>query len=528
MPDTTAMAIQRDYLEKIYYFALKKTSSKYEAEDLTQDIALQALLSLENGSIPDDLGRWIWAIARNRYAHWAKEKKLRSGRSCGEVSLASVSDSHSTAEEQLLLRENLAMLRRELSLLASGYREIVVAYYFEGERLADIARKLGMPEGTVKRRVHECRMNIREGIEMAREVGLRSFKAEHISFSKSGSDGNDGSPWRIIQRLIPKNILLAAYRSSLNLEELCLELGISMPYMEEEVNLLVNGTLLKEVAKGRYETDFIIVDREMQREIFHRTEEAGARFAPQLIELLDAALPELEKVLERRLERSFILWTLIPMAIDFFAREVQHGNGVPNGYTKRPHDGQWDIAGYEVYDYPYSIRQGLNGTGNERDTMWFYKIGMYDLWDRAGEITAYEVNVLASVIRANRKLSELGSVEKEVMHNLEDRCFVALHEDAFVPNFPVFKQIQFTGVRHLVNLPLFAQLQAEMDRLYKSVYAVIGRDVPARLTKQLQFVSSEFLYNMRMMSLRYALNQGHIPLPEESKKSTVAMYMMLG
>ncbi|BBI30876.1 RNA polymerase sigma factor [Cohnella abietis] len=163
MPDTIAMSIQRDYLEKLYYFALKKTGSKHEAEDLAQDIASQALLSLANGSRPDDLSRWIWTIARNRYASWAKEKKRRSGTVSSEASLIAVPDGQATADDQLLLRENLSLLRRELSLLVTGYREIVVAYYFEGERLADIAARLDIPEGTVKRKLHECRKNIREG-----------------------------------------------------------------------------------------------------------------------------------------------------------------------------------------------------------------------------------------------------------------------------------------------------------------------------------------------------------------------------
>ncbi|MDF2652926.1 MAG: polymerase sigma factor, sigma-70 family, partial [Paenibacillus sp.] len=77
-------------------------------------------------------------------------------------------------------------------------------------------------------------------------------------------------------------------------------------------------------------------------------------------------------------------------------------------------------------------------------------------------------------------------------------------------------------------LPQYEQLQAEMDVYYKSVYAIIGRDVPARLNRLLKFVSGEFLYNMRMMCLGHALEQGHIVLPVEPEKSTIAMLMMIG
>ncbi|MBD3922485.1 RNA polymerase sigma factor [Paenibacillus sp. PR3] len=529
MPDTMAAEIQRDYLEKLYYFSLKKTGSRTEAEDLAQDIASQALLSLANGSRPADLGRWIWTIARNRYARWAKEKKRRSTTIFGDGPLAAVADEGATAEEQLLLRENLALLRRELSLLASGYREIIVAYYFDGERIGTIARRLGLPEGTVKRKLHECRTNMREGIEMAREVGVRSFKAENIWFSKSGRDGDDGSPWKLIQRLIPKNILFAAYRNPLSLEELCLELGISMPYMEEEVKLLVDSTLLKEVASQRFETDFIIVDKDMQREIFQITEEAAADFAPRLIELLDKAIPELQQLLEHPWDRSFLLWTLIPMAVDFVAHDVQRVNGISGGYTKRPHEGHWDIVGYEDFHPAYSMSSGNNNTVNGQVRMAFYKIGgTQDIWDRAGEMSSHEVNILASVIQGNRKLHALGTVEQEVVHSLANRSFIKLQDDDIILNFVLLKQKQFAQISHLTSLPVYTQLQEIMDRFYKSIYVVIGRDVPARLNEQLKFVSGQFLYNMRTMGWRHALEQGDITLPDDPKRSTIAMYMTLG
>ena len=40
------------YMEKLFYFCLKKTGSHTEAEDLTQDIALQIITALNKGTIP--------------------------------------------------------------------------------------------------------------------------------------------------------------------------------------------------------------------------------------------------------------------------------------------------------------------------------------------------------------------------------------------------------------------------------------------------------------------------------------------
>ena len=41
-----------NYMEKLFYFCLKKTGSQFEAEDLTQDIALQIITALNKGMIP--------------------------------------------------------------------------------------------------------------------------------------------------------------------------------------------------------------------------------------------------------------------------------------------------------------------------------------------------------------------------------------------------------------------------------------------------------------------------------------------
>ena len=48
------------YMEKLFYFCLKKTGEVREAEDLTQDIALNVITALHTGTVPTDLGAWVW------------------------------------------------------------------------------------------------------------------------------------------------------------------------------------------------------------------------------------------------------------------------------------------------------------------------------------------------------------------------------------------------------------------------------------------------------------------------------------
>ena len=64
------------YMEKLFYFCLKKTGNHIEAEDLTQDIALQIITALNKGTLPTSFSAWVWQIARNRYSVWAEDKHM--------------------------------------------------------------------------------------------------------------------------------------------------------------------------------------------------------------------------------------------------------------------------------------------------------------------------------------------------------------------------------------------------------------------------------------------------------------------
>ncbi|MBD2861447.1 RNA polymerase sigma factor [Paenibacillus oceani] len=157
--------LQQEYLEKLVYYALKKTGNKHEAEELAQDIAVQAVISLSNGSEPSEFAHWLWKLARNRYARWAERK--HRGRLVTAIiddeQLAEFEDGGPSVEDRLILKENISLLKRELSLLSFYYREITVAYYIRGERVQDIASNLQLPAGTIKRKLYESRKNIREG-----------------------------------------------------------------------------------------------------------------------------------------------------------------------------------------------------------------------------------------------------------------------------------------------------------------------------------------------------------------------------
>ena len=67
--------------------------------------------------------------------------------------------------------------------MTKDYRDIIVSYYFGNKKIESISKTTGLSAGTVKRKLHEARKNIKEGMKMAKTKGQRSYVPEEIYFS---------------------------------------------------------------------------------------------------------------------------------------------------------------------------------------------------------------------------------------------------------------------------------------------------------------------------------------------------------
>lgn len=266
MSDRLINEFAENYMEKLFYFCLKKTGNNIEAEDLTQDVALQIITALNKGTIPTSFSAWVWQIARNRYSVWAKEKHNRSESVTGsDIGDYEIEDQSENILDEMIHTEQLALLRRELAFIKSDYRNIVVAYYIENKTVREISSTLSLPINTVKSRLLRAREILKEGMDMAREFGKRSYNPEEIVYSNiCTAPGELGQPWTLMDSKLNQNIFLACYDNPMTVEELAIEVGVALPYMEDAARHLTEQTLL--VKNGdKYETSFPIISREAQQ-----------------------------------------------------------------------------------------------------------------------------------------------------------------------------------------------------------------------------------------------------------------------
>ena len=176
---------------------------------------------------------------RNRWAKWAGKRYYQVAEQVDIQDYEEILPSDKSVEEDMIHSEELERVRRGLAFIRADYRNILVAHYFEEKSVSEISRQFGIPLGTVKTKLQSSRKILKEGMNMTKQFGTRSFQPETVRFHSSGNQPS-GLPFSAVQRKLPVNILCEANNNASTIEELSMELGISMPYMEEEVGLLVD------------------------------------------------------------------------------------------------------------------------------------------------------------------------------------------------------------------------------------------------------------------------------------------------
>jgi RNA polymerase sigma-70 factor (ECF subfamily) len=147
-------AFYRSNVRMVYALMLARTTNVAAAEDLTQETFLRAwrrfheLSGFESGA----QRAWLARTARNLLVdEWRRESVRARER---EESVA-----HPPEQATSDLRMDLA---QALASLEDGDREMVIMRYLEEMNSREIGEGLGMPEGTVRRRLARCRSLLAE------------------------------------------------------------------------------------------------------------------------------------------------------------------------------------------------------------------------------------------------------------------------------------------------------------------------------------------------------------------------------
>jgi len=140
----------RDHVQLVYALALSRSGDAWQAEDLTQETFLRAWQHFGALVEADPTARraWLARTLRNLVIDTWRHRSLVSLEPLGDAEPAPAPD------ERAELRIDLT---HALAGLDDTSREIVMLRYLEDLNSREIGEIMGLPEGTVRRRLAESR-----------------------------------------------------------------------------------------------------------------------------------------------------------------------------------------------------------------------------------------------------------------------------------------------------------------------------------------------------------------------------------
>jgi len=143
----------------VHAICLRRLGNPSEAAELTQEVFLHVMRRIGQLREPERFAGWLRQVTVRMAINRATR---RVAPSCVEtVVLEGACAERDDPLAELIARERAQRLWQALAQLKALDREALLAFYIQGESLVEIADRLDVPLGTVKRRLHTARKRLR-------------------------------------------------------------------------------------------------------------------------------------------------------------------------------------------------------------------------------------------------------------------------------------------------------------------------------------------------------------------------------
>ena len=140
------------FWNEVYGFQLKRTKNENDAEDITIRTFSKAFDKIDSYDKAFEFKTWLITISKNLHVDLIRKRKKDIFEEISQHgdAVKRVLDESPSAEDQLIIEQNLANLLQHIKELKPHYQKVINLRFFNEMSYADIAHELNEPVNNIK------------------------------------------------------------------------------------------------------------------------------------------------------------------------------------------------------------------------------------------------------------------------------------------------------------------------------------------------------------------------------------------
>ena len=164
--DTAFNSLVQKHQKNIHAIAWQKIGDYHIAEEITQDVFLQAYHKLSTLKDPNKFDRWLYVITKRHCTNWLERKKpsILSLDAADKATLDKSALAHYVAEqhEKEATEHYREVVNNLLEKLSDKERTVIILYYLREMSYKEISKFLNVSISAIKSRLRRARQRLKE------------------------------------------------------------------------------------------------------------------------------------------------------------------------------------------------------------------------------------------------------------------------------------------------------------------------------------------------------------------------------
>ena len=151
---------------RVFRFLVGRVRNEAHAEELTNEVFLEVWKHAGRYEGRSAVSTWVLAIAHNMAMSQLRKRKEDELEDGAAEQLADDSDDPEVSAQK---RSKAEIMREVIDRLSDEHREVIDLVYYHEKSVREVSEIVGIPEATVKTRMHYARKSLGE---MMKEAGI--------------------------------------------------------------------------------------------------------------------------------------------------------------------------------------------------------------------------------------------------------------------------------------------------------------------------------------------------------------------